>query len=200
MRDPNQPWKNPPPLPKGMTMTPAHARRTPNDDEQLARDVFALASLHVVDWPEAERRLEAARRHVLHTLRAEVGTVVALDEDDLWFATRFLIRALDDDVGLTPCEIVAVLDAIGMPTDAVAMFAPVGAARGSAAFVLIAAATRAAIAHAVEVCPRGRLAHHDCFQCREPDDDDELDDSFDDDGNDDDQPSSEDDDGFAVAA
>ena len=198
MRDPNQPWKNPPPLPKGTAMSPAHARRGLNDDEQLAHDVFELASLHVIDWPEAERRLDTARRHVLHTLRAEVGTVVALDEDDLWFATRFLIRTLDDDVGLTPSEIVSVLDAIGMPTDAVAMFAPAGTRRGSAAHVLVAAATREAIARVVELCPRGRLHVHDCFQCTAPADDERDDDA--DDELDAHTTHSEDDDGFPVAA
>lgn len=82
----------------------------------LAEEAFALAACDVEDWPAAIDRLRRARRHVLRALH---GEQLGLEPtDDLWFAAQFIARSLDVSA-FTESEVVAVLDAIGLPTEAV---------------------------------------------------------------------------------
>lgn len=101
----------------------------------LAEETFALAACHLDDWPIGNVRLRRARRYLLAKLHgAPVG-----DEptDDLWFATRLIVRALDADVGLTDLEMVALFDAIGLPIDAVPVFDAPASPRSRAARALV---------------------------------------------------------------
>lgn len=83
----------------------------------LAEETFALAACHIEDWPIGNVRLRRARRYLLAKLH---GASVGDDPtDDLWFAARLIVRALDADVGLTDLEMVALFDALGLPIDAV---------------------------------------------------------------------------------
>lgn len=81
----------------------------------LAEEVFAMAGCEL-EWPEAIDRLRRARRHVLLTLHGE--TFGLPPTEDLWFAARFIARVLDE-AAFSPNDVVAIFDAIGLPTEAV---------------------------------------------------------------------------------
>lgn len=85
----------------------------------LAEEVFALAAFDATDWSAAKDRLRRARRHVLRCLYAEPLRLEPTD--DLWFAALFIARSLDVS-GFSESEVVAVFDAIGLPTEAVPLY------------------------------------------------------------------------------
>ncbi len=117
----NQPHQNPAPLsPAERALHDALIGHAAPTAITLAEETFALAACHLVDWPIGNLRLRRARRYLL----AKLHGAPAGDEptDDLWFAARLIVRALDADVGLTDLEMVALFDAIGLPIDAVPVF------------------------------------------------------------------------------
>jgi len=113
-----KPHQNPPPLtPAERALHDVLIGRAAPTAITLAEHTFALAACDLDDWPLARLSLRRARRHVLSKLHGE--PVGAEPSDDLWFAARLIVRALDADVGFTDLETIALFDAIGLPLDAV---------------------------------------------------------------------------------
>lgn len=83
---------------------------------ELAVWAFALAEKSVADWPEGMRRVRAARRHLVARLR---GHVIDVADEDIAFTASLLARIFDADLCLETPEMVAILDELGLPTDAV---------------------------------------------------------------------------------
>ncbi len=136
-----KPHRNPPPLtPAERALHDALIGLAAPTAITLAEETFALAACHLDDWPTARLRLRRARRHVLARLHGE--PVGVEPTDDLWFAARLIVRALDADVGLTDLETLALFDAIGLPLDAVPVFDAPEATRTRAAHVLTEALRR----------------------------------------------------------
>ncbi len=141
-----RPHRNPPPLtPAERALHDVLIGRAAPTAITLAEETFALAACHLDDWPFARVRLRRARRHLLAQLHGERPGAAPVD--DLWFAARLIVRALDADVGLTDLEMLALFDAIGLPLDAVPVCAVAAGPRTEAAFRLAAHVT------ALDDCP-----------------------------------------------
>ena len=85
----------------------------------LAAWAFDLAAKDVEDWPEGRRRVRTARRYVLARLRGK--ELRHAPYEDVLFTAGLLARIFEADIGLGMSEMVAVLDAIGLPTEVVPM-------------------------------------------------------------------------------
>ena len=83
---------------------------------ELAVWAFALAEQCVADWPEGKRHVDATRRHLLARLR---GQAACARSEDVAFTAELLARTLEADHGFEASEIVAILDQLDLPTDAV---------------------------------------------------------------------------------
>lgn len=116
----DKPHRNPTPLtPAERAVFDALMGRPEPTTVALAEEAFALAMCDVEDWPAANDRLRRARRHVLRCL---YGEPLGLEPtEDLWFAALWITRSLDES-GFSASEVVAVLDAIGLPTEAVPVY------------------------------------------------------------------------------
>ena len=87
-------------------------------DNVAALAVWALALVEkcVADWPEGKRHVDATRRYLLARLRGQAASARA---EDIAFTSELLARTLEADHGFRTSEIVAVLDGLDLPTDAV---------------------------------------------------------------------------------
>ena len=83
---------------------------------ELAAWAFAMAEKSVADWPEGKRRVDGVRRHLVARLR---GQWVDAPCEDIAFTASLLARIFEADHGLPTSEIVAILDQLDLPTDAV---------------------------------------------------------------------------------
>ncbi|MCB9508269.1 MAG: hypothetical protein H6697_11480 [Myxococcales bacterium] len=116
----DKPHQNPTPLtPAERALFDALMGRPEPTAVALAEEAFALARCDVEDWPAADDRLRRARRHVLRTLHGERFGLEPTE--DLWFAALWIARSLSES-GFSPSEVVVVLDAIGLPTEAVPLY------------------------------------------------------------------------------
>jgi hypothetical protein len=77
---------------------------------------FELVADVVSDWPEARERVERAQACL-------AGEAARASDDDLEFAADLIARTLEADVGVSMADVVAILDRIGLPTDAVPLAA-----------------------------------------------------------------------------
>src|SRR5690349_12424932 len=83
---------------------------------ELACWALAQVETCVADWPEGKRHVDATRRYLLARLR---GQTPSAHGDDLAFTAALLARTLEADHGLATSEIVAILDQLDLPADAV---------------------------------------------------------------------------------
>jgi hypothetical protein len=83
----------------------------------LAAWAFAVAARDVADWPTGMRHVRGARRFV----RDRVGgrTLRRTAIEDLEFTAALLARVFDAELGLCALDALTILDALGLPTDAV---------------------------------------------------------------------------------
>jgi hypothetical protein len=107
--------KKPPTLPTAPAKAP-EARPPLDAVAELAVWAFALAEKSVADWPEGKRRVHAARRHLVARLR---GQWIDAPCEDIAFTASLLARIFEADHNLGTSEMVAILDELGLPTDAV---------------------------------------------------------------------------------
>lgn len=83
----------------------------------LAAWAFDIAERDVRGWREAERRVRNARRFVLAGIRGYRARRVPYE--DVMFTAGLLVRIFDDDLSLGISEMVAIFDALGLPTEVV---------------------------------------------------------------------------------
>lgn len=83
----------------------------------LAAWALEIAERDVRDWPEAQRRVRCARRFVLARIRGARARRVPYE--DVIFTAGLLVRIFDDDLALGMSEMVAIFDALGLPTELV---------------------------------------------------------------------------------
>ena len=82
----------------------------------LSAWAFDLAAHDVVDWPEGERRVQAAHQWVLDRPRS----ISHADPfGDVLFTASLLTRIFDADLHLGMSEMVAIFDRLGLPTELV---------------------------------------------------------------------------------
>jgi len=82
----------------------------------LSAWAFDLAARDVVDWPEGERRVQAAHQWVLDR---PCGSSRADPSGDVLFTAGLLTRIFDADLHLGMSEMVAIFDRLGLPTELV---------------------------------------------------------------------------------
>jgi hypothetical protein len=83
----------------------------------LAGWAFAVAAHDVADWPAGMRHVRGARRFVRDRMRGRTLRRTAIE--DLEFTARLLARIFDAELALSALDAIMVLDALGLPTDAV---------------------------------------------------------------------------------
>lgn len=81
----------------------------------LAAWAFDVAERDVVDWPEGLRRVHTARRFVLARIRGKRARRVPFE--DVAFTAGLLVRIFDDEMRLGMTEVIAILDALHLPTE-----------------------------------------------------------------------------------
>lgn len=122
-----------------------HAR-VPRPTIDLFERTFDLLEASLDDWASALRRVRRVRRYLAFHIRGarpDIDLTV-----DLWFTATLAARVLDADVGLTAAEMIALFDAVGLPTEAVPQFAQPSPRTPLADELARAAAAHAADAHA----------------------------------------------------
>jgi hypothetical protein len=83
----------------------------------LAAWAFDLAASDVSDWPEGQRRVASARRHVLARIRGALASGVGAE--DVLFTAGLLARIFESELGLEMSEMVTILDELDLPTEVV---------------------------------------------------------------------------------
>lgn len=83
----------------------------------LAAWALDLAAADVADWPEGQRRVKNARRFVLARLRGK--HLRSTPYEDVIFTAGLLARIFEQEIGLGVCDMVSMLDHLGLPTEAV---------------------------------------------------------------------------------
>jgi len=83
----------------------------------LAAWAFDVAERDVDDWPEGLRRVHTARRFVLARIRGKRARRVPFE--DVAFTAGLLVRIFDDEMRLGMTEVIAILDALHLPTELV---------------------------------------------------------------------------------
>lgn len=97
----------------------------------LAAWAFELAARDVADWPEGRRRVRNTRRFVLGRLRGK--DVHRTPYEDVVFTAGLLARIFEADLRLPLTHVVAALDHLGLPTEAVPLV-PRGQRRAAAMY------------------------------------------------------------------
>lgn len=83
----------------------------------LATWAFDVAERDVADWPEGLHRVHTARRFVLARIRGKRARRVPFE--DVVFTAGLLARIFDDELRLGMNEVVAIFDALHLPTELV---------------------------------------------------------------------------------
>lgn len=95
----------------------------------LAAWAFDVAERDVAGWPEGVRRVHTARRFVLARIRGKRARRVPFE--DVVFTAGMLARIFDSEMRLGMTEVVAILDALHLPTELVPL-SPRSASRTAA--------------------------------------------------------------------
>lgn len=83
----------------------------------LAAWALAIAERDIADWPAGRCHVRSARRFVRARLRGRRARDTAAE--DLEFTAALLARIFDDELHLSATDVIAVLDALGLPTEVV---------------------------------------------------------------------------------
>lgn len=86
---------------------------------ELAAWAFEVAEHDVDGWPEGLRRVRTARRFVLARIRGRRARRVPFE--DVVFTAGLLARIFDSEMHLGMTEVIAILDALHLPTELVPM-------------------------------------------------------------------------------
>lgn len=87
--------------------------------DDLATWAFDVAEQDVDGWPEGLRRVHTARRFVLARIRGRRARRVPFE--DVVFTAGLLARIFESDMRLGMTEVIAILDALHLPTEIVPM-------------------------------------------------------------------------------
>lgn len=91
---------------------------------------FDIAANDVADWPAATRRVRNARRFAESRIRGQRARAAPLD--DVLFTAALLARIFDAELSLGAPDMIAILDQLGLPSDAVPMTRGMGIPRDHA--------------------------------------------------------------------